>query len=109
MDMGKRKNKMGNTIGNGTNRMYRILLQINWYSNNCKTYSNNCKANVLHQQRINPTDGMPIKLRNHPDPKYKAKASKMPIPTAKSKAVETDDSCILSVTPTKGVPFVLSS
>lgn len=42
------------------------------------------------------TDGMPIMLRNNPAPKYKAKASIIPIPDAKSKAVETEGSCILS-------------
>lgn len=52
---------------------------------------------------------MPIKLRNLPDPKYMARASKVPITTAKSIAVDTDDSCILLVTPTEGTPLVLSS
>ena len=35
-------------------------------------------------------------FRNSPDPKYNAKASHIPIPTAKSKAVETEDSGFLS-------------
>lgn len=35
---------------------------------------------------------MPIKLRSGPDPKDKAKASMMPMPTAKSNAVETEES-----------------
>lgn len=39
---------------------------------------------------------MPIILRNTPDPKYNAKASKSPIPTANNRAVETEDSCFLS-------------
>lgn len=48
---------------------------------------------------------MPIKSRNFPDPKYKAKASIMPIPAANSKAVDTEDNCFLSA----GLPLVLSS
>lgn len=39
---------------------------------------------------------MPMILRNTPDPKYNAKASKSPIPTANNRAVETEDSCFLS-------------
>lgn len=35
-------------------------------------------------------------LRNTPDPKYKAAASTMPIPTDKTSAVETDGSSLLS-------------
>lgn len=35
-------------------------------------------------------------LRNIPDPKYNAKASQSPIPTANNRAVETEDNCFLS-------------
>lgn len=55
------------------------------------------------------TDDIPIKSRNFPDPKYKAKASIIPIPTAKSKAVDTEASCFLSGTPLNGLPLVLPS
>lgn len=52
---------------------------------------------------------MPIMFRNNPDPKDKAKASKMPIARANTKAVDTEGSCCLSDTPSKGFPLVLSS
>lgn len=53
---------------------------------------------------------MPIIFRNNPDPKDKATASKIPIPTDNSKAVDTEDSCFLSVTPSvrSGLPLVMS-
>lgn len=53
------------------------------------------------------TDDRPITSRNFPDPKYKAKASIIPIPTANSKAVDTEASCFLSATPLNGLPLVL--
>lgn len=55
------------------------------------------------------TDDIPIKSRNFPAPKYKAKASIMPIPSANNKAVDTEDSCFLSATPLEGLPFVMPS
>lgn len=55
------------------------------------------------------TDDTPIRLRNSPDPKDKAKASKIPMPTAKSKAVDTEESCGRVVTQSKGLPLVLFS
>lgn len=39
---------------------------------------------------------MPIKLRRGPDPKTSAVASKIPMPTAKNRAVDTEDSCSFS-------------
>lgn len=48
-------------------------------------------------------------FRNKPDPKDKAKASKIPITTANSKAVDTDGNSFLSVTSAKGLPLLLSS
>ena len=55
------------------------------------------------------TDDMPIILRSNPKPKDNAKASKIPIPIANSKAVDTEDSCFLSATPWKGFPLLLPS
>lgn len=52
---------------------------------------------------------MPIMFRNNPDPKDKAKASKTPIATAKTRAVDTEGSCCLRDTPSKGFPLELSS
>lgn len=48
------------------------------------------------------TGGMPIILRNIPDPRYIAKASNKPIPAAKTKAVETEDSDFLSAISSSG-------
>ena len=58
---------------------------------------------------MRPTDDTPITFRNNPDPKDKAKASKIPIPTANTRAVDTEGSCCLPDTPSKGFPLVLSS
>lgn len=55
------------------------------------------------------TGDMPMIFRNSPDPKDKANASKMPIIIANSKAVDTEGSCILSATPSKGLPLLLFS
>ena len=49
---------------------------------------------------------MPMIFRNIPDPKYKAKASKSPIPTANNRAVETEDSCFLSDNRATSFPLV---
>lgn len=46
---------------------------------------------------------MPIMFRNIPDPKYIAKASKVPIATDKSKAVETEGRSFLSPIPSMAV------
>jgi hypothetical protein len=64
-----------------------------------------CKSKYI--QKL--TDDIPIKPRNFPDPKYKATASIIPIPTANSKAVDTEASCFLSATPLNGLPLVLPS
>jgi hypothetical protein len=45
---------------------------------------------------------MGIILRNIPDPRYIAKASNTPIPAAKTKAVETEDSDFLSAISSSG-------
>lgn len=64
-----------------------------------------CHVNLVYV-RLTPV--MPIKLRNDPHPSDKPTASKIPIPIAKSKAVDTEDSCFLSTIPI-GLPLVLSS
>lgn len=42
------------------------------------------------------TVDMPMMLRNIPDPKYNAVASRRPIPIDSTNAVETEGNCILS-------------
>lgn len=51
---------------------------------------------------------MPIVLRKSPDPKYNAAASKTPIPTAKTNAVETDGSSFFTSVSSRGIPWLLS-
>ena len=51
---------------------------------------------------------MPIKLRRNPDPNDNAKASNMPMPIARTKAVDTEDSCCLPTWASNGFPLVLS-
>lgn len=64
-------------------------------------------ANMLHEfRKIKLTDGMPIKFRNGPEANDNAAASKIPMPTANSKAVDTEDSCFLSITPFEGLPLL---
>lgn len=49
-----------------------------------------------------------MKLRNSPDPKDNTKASKMPIKTARTKAVDTEDNCFLSAILSRGLPLARS-
>lgn len=49
---------------------------------------------------------MPIKLRRGPEPRTNAMASKMPIQTAKNKAVDTEDSCSFSAALLKDPPLL---